>query len=170
MSQPKDKTTNGGGDQPPVDINNIKALVELMVENDLSKVELREGDRHILLRRGQSAPVMTAAPAPAPPPPPTASAPAPAEAAPTRPEAPPSDEVVIRAPMVGTFYTAPDPESPPFVSIGSEITADTVVCIVEAMKVFNEIKAEVSGQITRLLVKNAEAVEFDQPLFAVRPS
>ena len=81
---------------------------------------------------------------------------------PTEPE-----EVHIRSPMVGTFYSAPDPESPPFVSVGDRVEADTVICVVEAMKVFNEIRAETAGRITRALVKNAEAVEFDQPLFAV---
>jgi acetyl-CoA carboxylase biotin carboxyl carrier protein len=71
--------------------------------------------------------------------------------------------------MVGTFYAGPDPESPSFVRIGDIIEPDTVVCLVEAMKVFNEIKAEVSGRLTKVLVNNAEAVEYDQPLFAVEP-
>ena len=72
--------------------------------------------------------------------------------------------------MVGTFYSSTDPDSPPLVGIGSQVGPDTVVCLIEAMKVFNELKAEVSGQITKVLVKNAQAIEFDQPLFAVAPA
>lgn len=143
-----------------MDIKQIKSLVQLMVENDLSRIELREGETHILLRRGQT-PLVSAAPiniASAPVGEPVHSAPA------ADPE--PQDHC-IRSPMVGTFYTSADPESPPFVNIGDEITPETVVCLVEAMKVFNEIKADVAGRITKVLVKNAQAVEFDQPLFAV---
>lgn len=72
--------------------------------------------------------------------------------------------------MVGTFYAASDPESPPFVKVGDTVGPDTVVCLVEAMKVFNEIKAETSGRITRMLVSNGQAVEYDQPLFAIEPA
>jgi acetyl-CoA carboxylase biotin carboxyl carrier protein len=166
MTQSKGKETNGGSEaRLSMDIKHIKNLIELMVANDLSRMELREGDSHILLRRGQ--PVVAAVVPPAP----LAAPPSPAI------EAPPADgavagdkEVLIRSPMVGTFYASSDPESPPFASVGSVINPNTVVCLIEAMKVFNEIKAEVSGQITKVLVKNAEAVEFDQPLFAVTPA
>jgi len=151
-----------------MDIKQIKSLVQLMVENDLSRIELQEGETHILLRRGQ--PVLAAPPAPPPPPPPAAPPPhvdpgAPAAA----PAEAPANELLIRSPMVGTFYSAPDPESPPYVRVGDTVDPDTVVCLVEAMKVFNEIKAEVAGRVTKVLAKNAEAVEFDQPLFAVEP-
>jgi acetyl-CoA carboxylase biotin carboxyl carrier protein len=78
--------------------------------------------------------------------------------------------VPISSPMVGTFYTAPDPESPPFVTVGSSVGPDTVVCIIEAMKVFNEIKAEVTGTIERILIQNEQPVEFGQPLFLIRPA
>jgi acetyl-CoA carboxylase biotin carboxyl carrier protein len=81
-----------------------------------------------------------------------------------------TDELLIRSPMVGTFYASPDPESPPFISVGGRVSPGSVVCLIEAMKVFNEIKSEVSGRISRVMVKNAEAVEFDQPLFAVQPA
>jgi len=86
--------------------------------------------------------------------------------------APPAEaeELFIRSPMVGTFYAAPDPESPPFIKVGDPVNLETVVCLVEAMKVFNEIKAEVAGRVMRVLVNNAEAVEFDQPLFALAPA
>ena len=158
-----------------MDLQHIRDLVALMVENDLSRVEIQEGETHILLRRGQPI-VASAAPAYAPPP---AAAPAPAAAAASvaapapsgsADAAPSSNETLIRSPMVGTFYSASDPESPPFAKVGDSIGPDSVVCLIEAMKVFNEIKAEVTGRITRVLVSNAQAVEFDQPLFAVAPA
>lgn len=168
MSQQK-KDNGGSQTRLPVDVKQIKSLIDLMVENDLSRLELREGDAHILLRRGPQgvvAPAILAGPTVGAPPPLPAPVPADAPAAPAETE----QEIVVRSPMVGTFYAASDPESPPFVNVGTDVTPDTVVCVVEAMKVFNEIKAEVSGQITRVLVKNAQAVEFDQPLFALGPA
>lgn len=156
-----------------LDYEYIRQLVELMGAHDLSRVELHEGDSHIVLRRGPAVvagsalPLATAVPAPAAAPPAT---PAPAPAA-TPASGPASDaqETLIRSPMVGTFYAAADPDSPPFVSVGATVGPHTVVCIIEAMKVFNEIKAECAGRIVRVLVRNGEAVEFDQPLFAVTP-
>lgn len=163
-----------------MNIEHIRELVSLMVDNDLNRIEIQEGETHILLKRGQlvaagaAAPIVVAAPpaahAPAPaahaapPPAPSASAPAPAAPAAA------SNETLIRSPMVGTFYSAADPSSPSFVKIGDSIGPSTVVCLIEAMKVFNEIKAEVSGRIARMLVNNGQAVEFDQPLFAVTPN
>lgn len=165
MSQTKKETDAAPPPGLSVDIQHLKSLIDLMVENDLSRLELRDGDRHILLRRGH--PVIAAAPAAAPAaPPPAASAPAAAPAtAPAAVAAP--DEVLIRSPMVGTFYAAPEPDAPPFVTVGTVVQPDTVVCLIEAMKVFNEIKAEVAGRIARVLVRSGEAVEYDQPLFAV---
>ncbi len=156
----------------------IRQLVELMAEHDLSRVELHEGDTHIVLRRGQpvvaAAPVAAVAAAPiAAPAAPPAAAPAASSAAPAAPpaaSAADAREHLIRSPMVGTFYAAPDPESPAFASVGGNVGPDTVVCLIEAMKVFNEIKAECSGRVARVLVKNGEAVEFDQPLFAITPA
>ncbi len=148
----------------------IKELVELMVDNDLSRIEIQEGETHILLKRGQPVvssftptPTLTAAPAPAPAAPASTPAAAPAESAPATGQ-------FIRSPMVGTFYAAPDPDSPPFVRVGDTVTPDQVVCLVEAMKVFNEIKAECSGRVTQVLANTASAVEFDQPLFAIDPA
>lgn len=170
MSQPKSREENGGGARLPMDIKHIKSLIDLMVENDLSRVELRSGDSHILLRRGHS-PVVTGPAAPR-----MADLPAipavvqPAVRAPTAAQPAGEHETLIRSPMVGTFYASPDPESAPFVSVGSEVQPNTVVCLIEAMKVFNELKAEMAGRITKVLVKNAQAVEFDQPLFAVAPA
>lgn len=159
-----------------IDVKQIKGLVELMVENDLSRVELRDGDVHILLRRGQpvvGGVVQVAAPQPVAPSLPVAvpAAPAPGApaSAPTQPLAAES-ETLIRSPMVGTFYGSPEPGAAPFVQPGSIVNPDSVVCLIEAMKVFNEIKAECAGRVSKVFVKNAEAVEFDQPLFAVVPA
>jgi acetyl-CoA carboxylase biotin carboxyl carrier protein len=152
-----------------MDTQQIKELIELMVEHDLNRIEIEEGETHILLKRGQ--PVVHTAPAPVVAAAVPAAAPAaPAPAAAPAPVAPATEELVVRSPMVGTFYASADPDSPPFVSVGDLVGPDTVVCLVEAMKVFNEIKAEVSGRVTKALVKNGQAVEFDQPLFTVTPA
>lgn len=157
-----------------MDIEQVRQLVELMAANDISRLEVHEADTHIILRRGQPV-VVGAAMAPAALP----SAGAAAVAAPSAPAAGPAaaeapasggGEAAIRSPMVGTFYVAPDPDSPPFVKPGDTVGPESVVCLIEAMKVFNEIKSEVSGRIVRPLVKNGEAVEFDQPLFAIVPA
>ena len=144
-----------------VDLEQIKSLAEIMAEYDLSRLEWNNGDARIVLQRGQT----TLAP------PQIIAQPALASTAPAIPSESESasNEVFVRSPMVGTFYSAADPESPPFVKVGDTIGLDQVVCLIEAMKVFNEIKAETSGRIARVLVKNAEAVEFDQPLFALSP-
>ena len=159
-----------------IPVEHIKSLVELMVSNDLSRIELREGDALILLRRGQpvvagpvipAGPISTSVAAVAAP----AGIPAPAAPAAAAPAASPeSTDAAIRSPMVGTYYASPSPDAPAFVSVGDFVKADTTVCLIEAMKVFNEIKAEVSGRITKILAKNAQAVEYDQPLFTVAPA
>ncbi|MCC6677136.1 MAG: acetyl-CoA carboxylase biotin carboxyl carrier protein [Phycisphaerales bacterium] len=157
-----------------IDINKLKELVQLMVENDLSELDLQDQDETVTLKRG-AAPVVQAAPVYAAPPQhimPGAAGPAHAGAAPAAgPAAPASDAglVAVESPMVGTFYASPNPDSPPFVKAGGSISPGTVVCLIEAMKVFNEIKSEVNGMIERVLVKNGEAVEFGQKLFLVRP-
>jgi acetyl-CoA carboxylase biotin carboxyl carrier protein len=147
------------------DVRKIRRLVELMKEHDLSEIDLEQGDVKIQLRRaggatvvaGSSAgsPVVFAAPAAAPP------------SAPAAVEKTPENVKVIKSPMVGTFYASPDPESPPYVKIGDHVGPETTVCIVEAMKVFNQIPAEISGRIVATLVENGESVEFGQPLFKV---
>ena len=153
-----------------VDLEKIKQLVRMMVDNDLVEVSLRDGEEEVSLKRpGHSAaPVTHTMPAAALPPQHAETAPEPAA---TDNKPTPEDDglVPIRSPMVGTFYHAPNPESPPYVETGSVIGADSVVCIVEAMKVFNEIKAEVAGTIERILVSNQDPVEYGQELFLVRP-
>ena len=166
-----------------LDIRKLKELIRLMVENELTEIDLKDEKETVSLRReGSQAPVVQVSPAPAAPPaapaPVAPAAPAPAPAAPAPAAAPaaepsPADTSnleQITSPMVGTFYSAAKPESPAFAKVGDTVTADTTVCIVEAMKIFNEIKAEQSGVIEKVLVSNGDSVEFGQALFLVRPA
>lgn len=149
------------------DVRRIRRLVELMKEHELSEIDLREGETRIQLRRG-SEPVITMPAARAAAPAPVAAAAGGEAAAPAA--APKADEAhvaIIKSPMVGTFYAAPDPDSPPYVKVGDHVGPETTVCIVEAMKVFNQIPAEVSGKIMTVLVENGQSVEFGQPLYKV---
>ena len=144
----------------------IQRLVALMVENDLAEVAIRDGEEEITLKRGglNAAHPVTAPAA-------LAASPVGPGAAPSEPAAiedPNAGLTPIASPMVGTFYTSPDPASPPFVKGGDHVTPDTVVCIIEAMKVFNEIKAGVTGIIRRVMAGNETAVEYGQPLFMVK--
>ena len=153
-----------------IELDKLKDIIQMMVDNDLSEVALRDGEETIKLRRGAGH---------APQPVPTVFAPAviapqavPAAAsAGVEPAATDGDAglIAIKSPMVGTYYSAPDPSSPPFVAVGSSVHPDTVVCVLEAMKVFNEIKAEVAGTVVQVLVANEDPVEYGQPLFIVRP-
>ena len=155
-----------------MDLKDIKAIIDLMRKNSVTEFELEKDDFKIRLKRGangggaavasEDPPALTYAP------PPAGSWPAPAAAPP--PPAPPSNEVEIKSPMIGTFYRAPSPESAAYIEVGSEVNPETVVCIIEAMKVMNEIKAEAKGVITQVMVENAKPVEFGQPLFKIRPS
>jgi acetyl-CoA carboxylase biotin carboxyl carrier protein len=157
-----------------VDLKDIKAIIDLMKKNSVSEFELEKQDFKIRLKRGTNgvipAPAYDENPAIsylAPQIPlPASAAPAPAPAAP----APATPELEIKSPMIGTFYRAPSPESASYVEVGTEVNPDTVVCIIEAMKVMNEIKAEAKGVVTAVLVENAKPVEFGQPLFKLRPT
>jgi acetyl-CoA carboxylase biotin carboxyl carrier protein len=157
----------------PLDVRTIHQLVRMMKRYDLTAIDWIEGETKVRLRRrgpdlrtpqpspAQPAgvPALTSAPGsavpPAPPPPPAASA---------------STDIVIESPMVGTFYASPAPDAQPFVSVGGTVRPDTTVCVIEAMKVFTDIPAGVSGVITEVLVKNGQPVEFGQALFRVRPA
>ncbi|MBA4031490.1 MAG: acetyl-CoA carboxylase biotin carboxyl carrier protein [Planctomyces sp.] len=156
----------------PFDLQKLQQLFELMEKHDLSEVNLKNGPEHIRLRRGSST-VTVAAPAPVYAPAPAAPAPSAAPAAPAAASgAAPASEaglIQIKSPTVGTFYTSPTPEDPVFVSVGATVGPQTIVCIIEAMKVFNQIPAEVTGTIAAVLVKNGDPVEYGQPLFSVRP-
>jgi acetyl-CoA carboxylase biotin carboxyl carrier protein len=153
--------------EAPFDFDKLVQLVKLMETHGLTEVSLRRGDQKWTLRRGMDLSAMAAQPVQAfAPAAPVSQAPAAAAA----PQSPPADgTITINSPTVGTFYSAATPEDSPFVSVGTKVSAETVVCIVEAMKVFNQIPAEVSGTIVAVLVKNGDSVEFGQPLFRVRP-
>ena len=155
------------------DVRKVRRLVELMNEHELGEIDLRQGDQRIRLRKGHE-PVLMAGPA-APAPYPVASSPRPAaatEPAAAPPATPKSEDAggtFITSPIVGTFYGSPNPEAAPFIKVGDQVGPDTTVCIIEAMKVFNEIKAECSGRIAAVLAENGAPVEFGQKLFRVEP-
>lgn len=153
------------------DVRKIRRLVELMKQHDLSEIDLRQGQTRVQLRRGRE-PSLTAGGMPQTVPGansgPAAANPAPeAPAAGGQPAAEIEHLAVIHSPMVGTFYAAPDPDSPAYVKVGDHVGPESTVCIVEAMKVFNQIPAEVSGKIVSVLVDNGEPVEYGQRLFEV---
>ena len=148
-----------------MDIDRIKTVIDLMREHDLNEFAVEEKDFKLSLKRGGPAPaMMMASPMLAP-----AALPAAPAAAPAAKAAPAADENLtpIPSPLVGTFYRAGSPDADPFVQVGSRVNKDTVVCIIEAMKVMNEIKAETSGVIKKILVENATAVQFGQPMFLI---
>lgn len=144
------------------DVDTIKQFVELMNDHELTEVDLQQGEQKIRLCKRET----IAAPIAAMP----AAAPAPVAAAPAgdaAPAADPASVVTINSPMVGTFYAKAKPESPDYVKIGDSVNADTIVCLLEAMKTFNELPAGVSGKIVEILVKNEDAVDVNKPLFKV---
>ncbi len=158
----------------PFDLDKLKQLVEMMEEHGLTDVSLKKGAEHWRLKRGghevavpmyAPPPMMHAMPAAPPPATPTAARPA-GESAPAA--ATGENLVEIKSPTVGTFYASPSPDEPAFISVGSKVSPTTIVCLIEAMKVFNQIPADVTGTIAAVLVKNNDAVEFGQPLFKVR--
>jgi acetyl-CoA carboxylase biotin carboxyl carrier protein len=155
----------------PTDLKKIKELIEMMVANDLVELEIKDGDNKIFLKRPQpSQPTVTAVPMMAPPIPAPVYTPAAAPAtAPAIPAATEENLIDIKSPIVGTFYAAPSPDSEPYVKVGADVNAETVICIIEAMKVMNEIKAETLGTIVKIMVANGQAVEYGQVLFKVKP-
>jgi acetyl-CoA carboxylase biotin carboxyl carrier protein len=154
-----------------MDLKDIKAIIDLMKKNSIAEFELEKQDFKIRLKRNAgstgtvsqveepSAYLSTGV-----------AVPGGASSAAFIPPPPPSGELEIKSPMIGTFYRAPSPEAANYVELGSEVNPDTVVCIIEAMKVMNEIKAEVKGIVTQVLVENAKPVEFGQPMFKIRPT
>ncbi|MBO6514728.1 MAG: acetyl-CoA carboxylase biotin carboxyl carrier protein [Phycisphaerales bacterium] len=156
-----------------IDIRKLKELVKLMVENELSELDLRDQSETVTIKRGSDQePIVYQAPAAAPA---AAAAPAQAAAPAATTDADASADqsdaglIPIESPMVGTYYAKPNPDSPAFINVGDAVSPDTVVCLIEAMKVFNEIKAEQSGTIAKMCVKDGDAVEFGQPLFMIKP-
>ena len=169
---------NPSGPTEPLDVQRVHYLVRLMKRYDLTALDLSDGTVQIRLRRRGAAampprrvrvPLAGSVPGPRQPAPTALAA-----AARLRPETPPpfppaAKTIVIESPMVGTYYSSSAPDAPPFVSVGSVVHPETIVCIIEAMKVFTDIPAGVSGTIAEILVKNGQAVEFGQPLFRVIP-
>ena len=155
-----------------MDIRKVKKLIELLEESNIGEIEIKEGEESVRISRHgaqQAAPVAYAAPAPvaaapAPAAPAAAEAPAAEGAAPA---APPVADNAVLSPMVGTFYRAPSPEAPSFVEVGQTVRVGDVLCIVEAMKMMNQIEADRAGTVTAIHVENGEAVEFDQPLISI---
>ncbi|MCX5656525.1 MAG: acetyl-CoA carboxylase biotin carboxyl carrier protein [Planctomycetota bacterium] len=160
-----EKESPGGG-SGKIDLESIRQLLALMSEHDLAELEIEQEDVAVRLRKaGAAAP---AAPVAVP----VVAAAVPAAQAAAQPAAPAVREEklpTVNSPMVGTFYVASSPEAAALAKVGDHVTEETVVCIIEAMKVFNEIRAEMRGTIEKILVKNAQAVEFGQPMFVVRP-
>jgi acetyl-CoA carboxylase biotin carboxyl carrier protein len=164
-----------------MDFNQIQELIRMVSKHKLSEFSLKQGDFKLVIRNqgtgDASAPVVVAAPQPVVSLPVAA---APAAAAPAAPKtdapavapaaADDSKLVAIKSPMVGTFYRSGSPDKPPFVKIGDTVDAGTKVCIIEAMKLFNEIESEVKGKIVKVLVEDASPVEYEQPLFLVEPA
>lgn len=150
------------------DIQRIRDIVKLMEEHELTEVDLQQGDDRIKLGRAGQPVVMHAAPAAAP----VAHASAPAAGTQAAGTPAPVDDntITINAPMVGTFFARANPESEPFVQVGQMVSPETIVCIVEAMKVFNEIPAECSGKVVEVLVADQEAVDFNKPMFRIQPN
>lgn len=162
-----------------MDIRKVKKLIELLEESNLTEIEIVEGEESVRLSRAG-----TAAPAPvgyavAPPqyvsPPPLAPAAAPPAAAPLAAAAPAAkgaDDIpegeILRSPMVGTYYSSPSPDADPFVTLGQKVSEGETLCIIEAMKMFNQIEAETSGTVVGILAESGQPVEFDQPLFVIR--
>ena len=152
-----------------MDIRKVKKLIELLEESGIAEIEIHEGEESVRISRGstvaapQAINVTTPAPAPAP---------VPVNTPTSVPESNPSNDYadeghVITSPMVGIFYTSPSPEEPAFVEKGQEVKAGEVICIIEAMKIMNQIEADTDGKLVRVLVENGEAVEYGQPLFVI---
>jgi acetyl-CoA carboxylase biotin carboxyl carrier protein len=160
-------SASGPGD--PFDIRKVRRFIELMNEHDLAEIDLRQGDQRIRLRRGPEIVTVAGAVQPMVTPAGSTSAAAAGAAAPSG-GGEDANFTVIKSPMVGTFYSTANPDSPPFVKVGDQVGPETTVCIVEAMKVFNEIPAECSGKIAAVLAQNGDAVEYGQPLFRVQPN
>ena len=147
-----------------MDIRKVKKLIELLETSDIAEIEIKEGEEAVRISRSSSVMTTVMAPAAAPA---AAPAPTPVAAAEEKPAPQTTSGHVVSSPMVGTFYRSPSPSSPPFVEVGTHVKAGDVVCIVEAMKMMNQIEAEKAGIIEAFLVNDGEPVEFDQPLVTI---
>ena len=151
-----------------MDIRKVKKLIELLEASSVDEIEIKEGEESVRISRNTAAPIaMAAAPAPAAPAMPAPAA-APAAVPAPAPAAPSVDtDNAVKSPMVGTFYRSPSPEAPAFVEVGQSVRAGDVLCIVEAMKMMNQIEADRAGTVTAIHAENGEPVEFDQPLITI---
>ena len=147
-----------------MDIRKVKKLIELLETSDIAEIEIKEGEEAVRISRSSSVMTTVVAPAAAPA---AAPAPSPVAAAEEKPAPQTTSGHVVSSPMVGTFYRSPSPSSPPYVEVGTHVKAGDVVCIVEAMKMMNQIEAEKAGIIEAILVNDGEPVEFDQPLVTI---
>lgn len=168
----KEPHVRGAEASGPFTLDEVKALVKVLEGTDVSSLRWDRNGQQLVIRRGQAAPataMMHAAPVAAPVP----AMPAPIAAAPAAAPAPKAEAkpgTIATSPFVGTFYRAPSPDSPPFVDVGTVVKKGQVLCIVEAMKLMNEIEAEVAGKVAEIMVANATPVEFGQPLFRIEPA
>jgi acetyl-CoA carboxylase biotin carboxyl carrier protein len=157
-----------------VDLSDLKEILKILEEQDITEFELEQDGVKLRVCRGAAAvtqpaaSLLTAAPAPAPAAPGPLAGAAAAAAAPA--PAPEADGSVVRSPIVGTFYRSPDPNSPPFVSVGDAVKVGQVLCIIEAMKLMNEIEAEMAGEVTKVHPENGQPVQYGDPLFTIRPA
>jgi acetyl-CoA carboxylase biotin carboxyl carrier protein len=149
-----------------MDIRKVKKLIELLEESDVAEIEIHEGEESVRISRYSSTPAPMAMPAviPQAAPAPAAAAPAPTPAAESEPEI---TGHALRSPMVGTFYRSPSPGSKPFVEVGQQVSAGDTLCIIEAMKILNQIESDKSGTVKQILVENGEPVEYNEPLFII---
>jgi len=153
-----------------MDLRKLKKLIDLVQESGIAELEITEGEEKVKIVKGGEAtitPVAPSAPARAPAAPAAGSAPQPAPAAPVPAEAPVQAGHVLKAPMVGTFYRSPSPDAKPFFEVGQNVKAGETVCIIEAMKLMNEIEADATGMIKAILVESGQPVEYGQPLFII---
>lgn len=153
-----------------MDLRKVKKLIELLEESNLAELEIHEGEESVRLSRAGTAPTVLHAPMPMPmPATPTEAA---SSSAPETPQQTGGDQLpdgqVVRSPMVGTFYDAPNPDSAAFVKQGQKVSKGETLCLIEAMKMFNQIESEFSGTVAAILVESGQPVEFDQPLFVIR--
>ncbi len=155
----------------------LKELIDFLIERDISEFELQRGDEKVRIKRGVASSAAPSTPVVATFSPPPQTIPTPTHVAggstlsvpPAETAAPPTDLHIVKSPIVGTFYESPAPGAPPFVKVGDMVEAGQVLCIIEAMKLMNEIESDIAGELVQRLVANNQAVEYGQPLFAIRP-
>jgi acetyl-CoA carboxylase biotin carboxyl carrier protein len=172
MKQQPERSTEAGTTQGGFSFEDVKKLVALVEKSDVTHIAWNKGAEKVVIRRGATlaapAPVFHAAPVAAPVPAALAPVPGPAGAAKAEPKGD-KPGVEVKSPFVGTFYRAPSPDSPPFVEVGNKVKKGQTLCIVEAMKLMNEIECEVDGTVAEIYVQNATPVEFGEPLFRIVP-